>query len=97
MSVAVRGFVPREGEGVYDKQVATHIRERLQALERAVRSLTGGNDVFTSPTFPAFGSGVGGSSGGAGGGVPLPSPPPSTTTTIIEETSRRRIFLWMGS
>ena len=93
MTVAVRGRVPREGEGVYDAHVATHIRERLQALERA---LAGGNNVFASPTFPSFGSGLAGSSGAAGGGVPAGGGSSTTIITTVE-ASLIDIFAHMGA
>lgn len=72
MTVAVRGRVPRDPKGQFTEKIATHIQERLQALERAA---AGGGAQFTSPTTPTFGGGgpivaPGGGGGGGGGGGP---------------------------
>ena len=65
MSVPVRGRVPTRGDGKFTDEAATHIAERLRALEKAI---SGGQVTFTPFGTPTFGSGSGSSSGGSSGG-----------------------------
>ena len=71
MTVAVRGRVPIRQDGRFTDGEATHIAERLQALERAI---AGSGSTFLAPSTPTFGSGPiissgsGAGSGGGGGG-----------------------------
>lgn len=71
MTVKVRGRVPTRKDGQFTVTEASHIAERLRALEKALGS---GSPEFLSPGTPTFGSGPvvapGGGGGGGGGTTP---------------------------
>ena len=87
--ITVRGRVPPD----WNNFTASHITERLQALERALGAK---NAVFSTPASATFGPGSGVIAGTAAGSTNTGGVATTAVTNVSLETWARK-FLLMGA